>query len=146
MKSQLLSLSLLLVSLGSPTPPPAPAWSVPCEVVEVYDGDTVVVEVTQRMRVRLLDCWASEIRTKDEGEKAKGMLARAALTNKALGRKGTLVIPLVSRDDDGVIDVGDSTTLGRMLGRVWLSDETEDLSTWMVKEGHAYKSKPEKGE
>ena len=40
-----------------------------CKVLDVYDGDTVTVEVRTIARVRLLDCWAPEVRTKDVAEK-----------------------------------------------------------------------------
>jgi len=39
----------------------------------VVDGDTITVELKIPVRVRLLDCWAPETRTKDAEEKKKGI-------------------------------------------------------------------------
>jgi len=40
---------------------------LPCAIVEVYDGDTITVRLTLDLRVRMLDCWTPEIRTRDAG-------------------------------------------------------------------------------
>jgi len=51
----------LLVAVIFGDEQPKPELSVPCKITEVYDGDTVTVEVTLTARVRLLDCWAPEL-------------------------------------------------------------------------------------
>lgn len=108
--------------------------SVPCEVVEVYDGDTMTVRVSVDLRVRLLDCWASEVKTKDDAEKAKGIAARDHLRSIAPnGAKAQLTIPLNGERLDDIL------TLGRVLGRVSVGGK--DLSEQQVKAGHARVSK-----
>ena len=45
--------------------PPEQNLTTSAVVEEVYDGDTVVVSIQKEIRVRMLDCWAPEVRTKD---------------------------------------------------------------------------------
>lgn len=108
--------------------------SVPCEVVEVYDGDTMTVRVSMDLRIRLLDCWAPEVKTKDDAEKVKGIAARNHLQKLApVGSAAQLMIPLNGDRLDNIL------TLGRVLGRV--SVDGRDLSEQQVKAGHAKVSK-----
>jgi endonuclease YncB( thermonuclease family) len=108
--------------------------SVPCEVVEVYDGDTMTVRVSVDLRVRLLDCWAPELKTKDQAEKVKGIASMEHLRRLApSGSKAQLTIPLNGDRLDDVL------TLGRVLGRV--SVDGKDLSEQQVKASHARASK-----
>lgn len=108
--------------------------SVPCEVVEVYDGDTMTVRVSVDLRVRLLDCWAPELKTRDAAEKVKGAAAMEHLRKLApTGSKAQLTIPLNGDRLDDIL------TLGRVLGRV--SVDGKDLSEQQVKAGHARVSK-----
>lgn len=107
---------------------------VPCEVVEVYDGDTMTVRVSMDLRIRLLDCWAPEVKTKDDAEKVKGIAARNHLQKLApVGSTAQLTIPLNGDRLDDIL------TLGRVLGRV--SVDGKDLSEQQVKAGHARVSK-----
>lgn len=104
--------------------------SVPCEVVEVYDGDTMTVRVSVDLRVRLLDCWAPELKTRDAAEKVKGVAAMEHLRKLApSGAKAQLTIPLNGDRLDDIL------TFGRVLGRV--SVDGKDLSEQQVKAGHA---------
>lgn len=108
--------------------------SVPCEVVEVYDGDTMTVRVSVDVRVRLLDCWAPELKTKDQAEKVKGIASMKHLRGLApVGSKAQLTIPLNGDRLDDVL------TLGRVLGRV--SVDGKDLAEQQVKANHARTSK-----
>lgn len=102
---------------------PRPQLSLPCRVTQVYDGDTLTVEMTIRARVRLLDCWAPELR--DEG----GVASRDAI-KPIEGKAATLVVPL-----DGVDRLDDVLTFGRVLGYVWVDGES--LSEKQVSAGHA---------
>jgi endonuclease YncB( thermonuclease family) len=113
---------------------PVPGWSVRCTVVEVYDGDTIVVEWTSRARVRLIDCWAPEIKTRDDEEKRAGIAARDHLAKLCEGKDAILFVPV----DQG--DIGKQTNLSRFLGRV--SVDGKDLSEQMVASGYAKKVKP----
>ena len=105
--------------------------AVKARVVRVLDGDTLELEIEGRFKVRLLDCWAPETRTKDLEEKKKGLKAKRSLiaTIARTGREVTLLVP---SDGDG--DISDLFTFGRILGRVWLADGRE-LSELMVSRG-----------
>ncbi len=132
--------------LGMASPAPEPAWVTTAKVVNVVDGDTVDVEITKIIRVRMLDCWAPESRidsrvaeTQREAEKARGLAAKQALQELAGGQDVLVQIPT---DTGG--DVAHMMTLNRVLGRVWLaSDLSETLSQKQVKAGHATTTKPE---
>ena len=51
------------------------------KLIKVVDGDTVDVEITRKVRVRLLDCYAPETRTRDAAEKVKGFESKKYLHN-----------------------------------------------------------------
>lgn len=106
---------------------PEPTVCLPCRVVAVHDGDTVTCEVSLRCQVRLLNCWAPELR-------AGGESARDRMIELALKKDGVLEIPL--RGADNVADV---LTFGRMLGRVWV--DGEELGAVLVREHLATKEK-----
>lgn len=116
---------------------PTPTLNLPCEITEVYDGDTLTVQVKINVRVRLLDCWAHEVRTKDLKAKAKGIASRDHLRGLVpTGAKGLLVIPL-----GGATRLDDIFTMGRVLANVHVADKS--LSDEQVKAGHAWKTKEE---
>lgn len=135
LKVLILSIFLLvgIVTLRAEAPPVG--WTVPVKVVEVYDGDTVVVEIRKRVRVRLLDCWAPEVRTKNADEKKKGYASKDHLKEiLPEGSDAVLHIP-------GSVDVGRSISFGRFLGRIWAPGDKDDVSAQQVEAGHATKSK-----
>lgn len=107
--------------------PPAGIVS-PCTITEVYDGDTITVELRLPLRVRLLDCWAPELR--DEG----GRESRDHLRNLAVGKRGVMYVPFGER-------FGDSLSFGRVLGHVWIDGQDESLSALQVTGGHATQSR-----
>lgn len=110
---------------------------LPCTIVEVYDGDTITVRLTLDLRVRMLDCWTPEIRTRDASEKARGIAARDALSAMApAGSAATLTVPL-----DGADRLDDVITLGRVLGHVTVDGDSMTLSDRMVKARHATPTK-----
>jgi endonuclease YncB( thermonuclease family) len=115
--------------------PPAIGLAIPCQIVEVYDGDTLTVRVQADLRVRLVDCWAPEIRTKDETEKVRGLAARDHL--KTLAPVNSPAV--LSIDLNEVDRLDDLLTLGRVLGKV--SVDGKDLSTQQVAAGHAKEQK-----
>ena len=135
LKMLILSSCLLLgvITLRADAPPTG--WTVPVKIVQVYDGDTVVVEIRKRVRVRLLDCWAPEVRTKNVSEKKKGYESKDNL-KKIIpeGSDAVLHIP-------GHVDVGRSITFGRFLGRIWATGDKDDVSAQQVEAGHATKTK-----
>ena len=110
--------------------------STKCKVLEVYDGDTVTVEIVRTVRVRLLDCWAPEIRTKNQREKAKGWLSKAHLKNIIEGKNATLFVPT-----ENMKNSGDITSMGRVLGHLWPADEPKNVSQLQVEAGHATETK-----
>lgn len=113
--------------------PPAPAIVLNGECVRVIDGDTISVRSSVVYQVRLLDCWAPESRTKDLEEKQRGLKSKSRMTELAAGKQLRIEIPIGE-------EVGDSITMGRVLGRAWLEDGRE-LSEIMVQEGLATTNK-----
>ena len=132
--SALHALAILLFYGSAHAQAPKPGIVIPVKVIECYDGDTLTVSATLTMRIRLLDCWAPEIKTTNAIEKAKGLKARDYLKTLAEGKSGMLQIPLDHADR-----LDDLLTLGRVLGHVWIGDL--DLSKAMTDAGHATKTK-----
>jgi endonuclease YncB( thermonuclease family) len=122
----------LLVLRTSLSNEPTPQLTTRAIVTEVYDGDTITVEVRTVLRVRLLDCWAPEIRG-DVIEKQYGHASRDYLRSLLpVGTEITLQVPIGDRLDD-------SFTFGRVLGHVWCgADRVSDL---MVRDGYAQREK-----
>jgi endonuclease YncB( thermonuclease family) len=116
-----------------------------CKVVRVIDGDTVDVEITRTIRVRLLDCWAPETRTKDPEEKAKGYeskkylhnLLKQVFYNDLAARKQKKITLFIPADEQG--ELKDNFTFSRVLGRLFV--DGEDVSERMVESGKATKDK-----
>ena len=122
---------MLCGGLVSEADAPPIGWTVQVKIVEGYDGDTVVVEIRKRVRVRLLDCWAPEIRTKDKDEKQKGYDSKENLqTILPDGSDAILHIP-------GSVDIGRSLTFGRFLGHLWADADDDNVSAQQVEAGHA---------
>ncbi len=125
--------------IDEPQVRPAAGVTTRVRVSEVYDGDTITVEVTRRCRVRLLDCWAPEVRTLDKAEKASGIASRDAL--RELLPDGSEVVLFVPFDEEG--KVGDLFSLERVLGSVWQKGEEVSVSRKQVEAGHAWLTKEE---
>lgn len=116
-----------------PKPPmhtKAPALCVPAIINEVHDGDTLTVSVDFSMRIRLIDCWAPELKDGVKGQVSKANLIK--LTSK--NQRCMVEIPLHD-------DLGKSTSLGRILGRVTVQGQDSDLSTQQVQGGFATRRK-----
>lgn len=111
---------------------PPQGWSTACRIVSVIDGDTIEVEIKRTVRVRLLDCWAPESRTKDSEEKQRGLASKEHLRAMADGCDAILFVPASQRGN-----LSDVTTLGRVLGQVWLDGDKESLAEHQVRSGHA---------
>lgn len=119
--------------------PPAPQVVLPCYVVRVIDGDTVVVRVQFQFNVRLLDCWAPEKHTTSiDGEKARGLASAEALRAIAEGKPGFVAVPMPSDPSDSLASV---FTLGRVLGHVHVGGS--NIAELQRKAGHAYATKAE---
>ncbi len=110
---------------------PQPTITVPCEVVEWYDGDTGTMRVSLDLRVRLLDCWSPEVHSRDDAEKQRGEAARQHVRDSfPAGSSGVLEIPLSGYDR-----LDDALTMGRVLGHVWIDGKS--VAVEQVKAGHA---------
>jgi len=108
-------------------------------IKDVYDGDTITVTFYKEVKIRMLDCWASELRSSDPEEKQKAIEAREFLKNVLKnGDKVLIKIPTTDR-------LQDSLTFGRALGYVWKDldgdGNLDNISDYMVKNGHATKNK-----
>lgn len=112
------------------TDQPPNGWTTDCVVVDVYDGDTVVVDVTRRLRVRLLDCWAEEVRGGTEESRERAQAAKAYLEDFLAGAQA--VVLHIPADDN---DAKDWMSMGRVLGRLFA--DRADVSVEMVQAGHA---------
>lgn len=120
--------------------PPAPGIVIDGRATRVIDGDTIEVEFVVRHRVRILDCWAPETRTRNKQEKERGIAARqrtADLLKKVTGRVRVFI--------PGHADLREMSTLSRVLGRVWRlfegKPERTELAEILISEGHATKVK-----
>jgi endonuclease YncB( thermonuclease family) len=107
---------------------PTPNLSLPCTVVEVTDGDTVVVQLRLVTSVRLKDCWAQELGSGGEPAKRR-------LTKLAEGKDATLSIDLTDARR-----LGDVFSFGRVVGTLWIDGNC--VNRQLVKEGFASESKP----
>ncbi len=116
-----------------------------CKVVRVVDGDTVDIEITRTLRIRLLDCWAPETRSSDPNEKAKGYdskkylhnLLNEKFYNDLAARKSKQVTLFIPADEKG--EIKDNFTFSRVLGRLFV--DGQDVSELMVKAGKATEKK-----
>lgn len=104
-----------------------------CQIVGVVDGDTLDVEVRYVVRVRLLDCWAPESRTRDLCEKQRGQAAKLHL--EALATPGAPAVLFVPGAATG--ELAELITLGRVLGHVWVEEDPRSLSERQRTAGHA---------
>lgn len=104
--------------------------TLPARVVGVTDGDTIEVEVSRRLRIRLLDCWAPETRTTDPEEKQRGFAAKEFLHDLIHGKDVSVQIDIEPDER-----FGDQMSFGRVLARVYL--DGMDVSKAVVEAGHA---------
>tara|TARA_B100000029_G_scaffold486438_1_gene540789 strand:- start:877 stop:1320 length:444 start_codon:yes stop_codon:yes gene_type:complete len=111
------------------------------KLVRVIDGDTVDVEITRKVRVRLLDCYAPETRTTDREEKIRGYESKKYLHdmltevfyNDLASRKKKKITLFIPADEEG--EIKDNFTFNRVLGRLFINGE--DVSERMVEAGKA---------
>jgi endonuclease YncB( thermonuclease family) len=116
---------LLLLILPLAAAPPH-GISMPVEIIDVHDGDSLTADCTFRLKVRLKGVWAPEL------NQAGGVESRDALTAAALGRKGTLFIPA-----DEIKHIGQVTSLSRAIGEVWVDGNDESVNAQQVRLGFA---------
>lgn len=122
MKRFLLIYGLLMLCACVFGATPEPGWVATAKVVDIHDGDTVTVEVSKRYQVRLLDCWAPELKS------LGGIESREHLKSLIDGKSVIVKVPMNG-------DTWRSYSFGRVLGRIYLDDK--DINSEMVKSGHA---------
>ena len=115
-------------SVSTEEPPPPVGLTLHAKVVNVVDGDTFDVEVTHRLRVRLICCRAPETRTRDDEEKQRGLAAAAHLSDLIHGEQVILYIPAGT-------DLGDSFSFVRVLAHAWHDEKS--VAREMIRSGHA---------
>lgn len=111
---------------------PAMGFTGGGRVLSIQDGDTLKVEFRFIADIRLLDCWAPEIHGPT---KEAGIRSREHLKKLAEGQPCIVHIPLTHEN------IGRATTLGRILGKVYVNGD--DLSYEQVRKKMATKEKPE---
>ena len=127
---------------------PPIGFTTKVNVVKVIDGDTLDVEITRRIRVRLKDCWCPETRTRDLKEKERGLKAKRHLKDIlsldtgffSWRSKNHEVVLFIPADKEG--DIKDIFTFGRVVGNIFV--DGEDVSDRMIKDGHATREKVSK--
>ena len=109
------------------------------EIVKVLDGDTIDViidlgfDLYKKERVRIAGVDTPEKRTRDLEEKALGIDATNWLKEKLEGA--------ISGEDDLVIRTelkGGVGKYGRLLGWLYIGDETESINERMIQQGYAW--------
>ena len=118
---------------------PELGWTTRGRVSRVLDGDTVEVEVTRKFTVRLRDCWAPEVHRNHDlpeprqtAELDRGLTSKRALEKLADGMQ---VVLHVYADETG--DFRRVTTMGRVLGDVYLAKNGVSLAAAQVEAGNA---------
>ena len=109
------------------------------EIVKVLDGDTIDVTIDlgfdlyKKERVRIAGVDTPEKRTRDLEEKALGQDATDWLTERLDGA--------ISGEDDLIIRTelkGGVGKYGRLLGWLYIGDETVSINEKMIEEGFAW--------
>ena len=109
------------------------------EIVKVLDGDTIDViidlgfDLYKKERVRIAGVDTPEKRTRNLEEKALGIDATNWLKEKLEGA--------ISGEDDLVIRTelkGGVGKYGRLLGWLYIGDETESINERMIQQGYAW--------
>lgn len=120
-------ISAILADPQPENPQPASIWPAHC--VRVVDGDTIDVTVTKTYRIRLVDCWAPEVKG---DERPEGLKSKAAMEAMAMDREGIVVIPWKPHAKDEL-------TFGRHVGQFFV--DGVDVGDALVKAGFATKEK-----
>lgn len=100
------------------------------------DGDTLAVTLHIPVVIRLDGCWAAESRTKDAAEKKKGLAAKQNLSELTANESCHVFIPTGEAHS-----LADVFTFGRVVAKVWMDGQVNDLSTLQVLAGHATATK-----
>jgi micrococcal nuclease len=105
------------------------------KVLAVIDGDTIDVDidlgfnVSYTQRVRLAGIDTPESRTKDLKEKALGLEVKDYLKKQL---KDALTVTIKTEKPDS------SEKYGRILGWLYINEDTKSLNELMIEQGHAW--------
>jgi endonuclease YncB( thermonuclease family) len=141
-----ISIARNLQAEGGEMTMPELGWTTDGRISRVLDGDTVEVEVTRKFVVRLRDCWAPEMEPIEHRRRwlsmndippSSGMASQLHLQMLANGYQVRLH---VVGSEDG--DFRDSTSMGRVIGDVYLRKDGTSLAEAQVAAGHAMREKP----
>jgi endonuclease YncB( thermonuclease family) len=118
-------------------------WTTDGHVTDVHDGDTITVRVFRDFRVRLRDCWAPELEAIEARRKwgkypPDNTGAASHLHLKHLAEGFQVRLHIVGSPDG---DFRDSTSMGRVIGDVYLLKDGTNLAEAQVKAGHATREK-----
>lgn len=105
-----------------------PGITTKATVIDVHDGDTLTVEIKRTVRVRLLNCYAPEL--KEPG----GQEARDFLRKMVSGKEVVLTIPTSKNQN-----ISDNFTFGRVLGHVYLGET--NVAEELICHRHATRTK-----
>lgn len=108
---------------------PEPQITLPATVISVHDGDTMRVRFEVETSVRMMDCWAAELKTGEKGLQSRENLLKLCPE----GSKVLIQVPFNA-------DITKMLTFGRVLGNVYTSDGT-NLSEAQVSQGFATRKK-----
>lgn len=119
---------------------PQPGIVVRAEVLSVHDADTIRVKICKTFSVRLIDCWAAELDSKDPKEKEKALAGKKFL--EEILKKATDVTVTIPANDD----ITKSFTFGRLLGTVYarIDDKWININQLLIEKGYATKTKEKK--
>jgi endonuclease YncB( thermonuclease family) len=112
--------------------PPEVGVVTRCTPVYVVDGDTVDVEITRRVRVRLLDAWCPELDTQE------GKSAKRFVESMVIGKSAVLFIPAPDKQ------LGDAFTFNRALGHLWIGGDRKSVNQTLVEMKYATRTKGDK--
>ena len=125
---------------------PELGWISNGHLIRVIDGDTVEVAITRKVRVRLRNCWAPELEPIEQRRQwarlndipeGTGMASQQHLSQLAKGYQVRVFV--AGSPDDEFSDV---TSMGRLVGDVYLLKDNTNLAAAQVQAGHATKEKP----
>lgn len=128
MTAYIIAGSLCFAAASIPAPP-TPMIRFVGTINNVTDGDTLTLSTDVSMKIRLIDCWAPE-RYTEQGKRSTANLIRLTSRNQ----RCIVEVPLHD-------DLGKCTSLGRILGRVYIEGQSVDLSTLQVQGGFATRKK-----
>jgi len=110
-------------------------------VIDIHDGDTLTVEVTRQITVRLKDCWAPETGMRNgnrritHDERERGQQSRDELERLLNECGGVVTLFVPTTKDRSSIDAELALTFGRVVGEIW--DEDLNIGDELVRRGFA---------